>query len=255
MDMALMGFGLGALAAVSALLLLVSVGIDRVRPGPRSKALAGLAFALPLVALVVYTSRKPPDHGSSGTVPAMPVAAGPDFGGDDWSLVSHVMTGGASLPAAGSGGIQSSPHTVEEMAQVTAREPGNVGAWLALAAAQRRTRDFSAAVNSLRAALRLDATNVDAWADYADALASATDHRLAGEPAAALEKALKLDARHPKALWLQASLDLELKRYDAALEHWQALRAVLPAQSPDLTIVDANILEARQLLAQPAAGG
>jgi tetratricopeptide (TPR) repeat protein len=258
-NIALLGFALGVLAGVSALLLLASVGVDRVRPGGRSKALAALAFSIPLLALVLFAenARQPGDSMADGTTPP-PVVAGSQAGQEDWSLIAHMYLGGP--PPGGVGDSVASPaaapdpHTVEEMTALTAREPGNAGAWLALAAAQRRSRDFAKAAASYERALRLDERNADAWADYADALASAAGRRLAGAPAEAIGRALKLDARHAKALWLQASLDLEQRRYADALTHWQALRTALPAGSPDITIVDANIDEARQLAAQVAGG-
>jgi cytochrome c-type biogenesis protein CcmH len=93
------------------------------------------------------------------------------------------------------------------------------------------------------------------WADYADALASAGDRSLEGRPAEAISRALQLDPQHPKALWLQASLDLQRRQYTQALKNWQLLRSALPPGSPDIAIVEANITEARQLLAQGGAGG
>ena len=48
--------------------------------------------------------------------------------------------------------------------------------------------------------------NADSWADYADVLATLSGGSLAGEPARAIDHALELDAQHPKALWLKASL-------------------------------------------------
>ncbi len=65
-------------------------------------------------------------------------------------------------------------------------------------------------------------------------------------------RALRLEPNHLKGLWLAASLDLEERRYTAALARWQQLRAALPAGSPDAAIIDANIDEARQLAGQLA---
>jgi cytochrome c-type biogenesis protein CcmH len=126
-----------------------------------------------------------------------------------------------------------------------------VQAWLAMAQAHRQAREYPAAIKAYETALKLDAGNADAWADYADALASANDRKLAGDPATAISRALKLDPNHAKGLWLQASLDLELRRYEAALAQWKKLRATLPAGSPDIAVIDANILEAQQLAAAP----
>ena len=84
------------------------------------------------------------------------------------------------------------------------------------------------------------------WADYADAQAS-VDGRIAGEPARYIAAALALDPQHPKALWLQASLAHEERRYADALAAWRRLQAVVPPDSSDARIVEANIAEAARL--------
>lgn len=254
MKLALLGFALGALAAVSALLLLIPVRVSSLRPGGFGRLLAGSAFVVPLLLVVFIASdeQAPEQQAAPVGMAVMPgAAASTDM---DWSVMAHAYLGGPP-PADGAAAVAppaGNHHSIAELAEATTREPRNVPAWLALASAQRQARDYAAAAGSYDKALRLDAGNPDAWADYADALASAGDRRLDGAPAAAIARALQIDPRHPKALWLQASLDLEKRRYAAALEHWQALRAALPEGSPDVRIVEANIAEARQLVAQAA---
>ncbi len=126
-------------------------------------------------------------------------------------------------------------------------------ALLAEAEKARIAHDYPKALEAYAKAARLDALNADAWANYADAAAS-TRGSLAGEPARYLDRALALDPRHPKALWLQASLQHEQKHYPQAVETWQRLAAVLPADSPDGRIIAANIAE-DQRLGGLAAGG
>ena len=50
-----------------------------------------------------------------------------------------------------------------------------------------------------------------------------------------------------KALWLKASLAHEQHRYRDSLAVWKELRATLPANSPDVAIIEANIAEAAAL--------
>lgn len=125
--------------------------------------------------------------------------------------------------------------------------PGNAGGTLvAQAEAQRRQRKFTEAAGTYRKLIAQNSMTADTWADYADALASATSS-LRGEPATALERALELDPRHPKALWLKASLEHEEKQYAEAVKTWQTLLAVVPAESSDAKIIRANIDEASRL--------
>jgi tetratricopeptide (TPR) repeat protein len=112
----------------------------------------------------------------------------------------------------------------------------------------RRQRRFKEAAEVYRRAAAAGSMNADSWADYADALAS-DGSSLKGPPAAALAKALALDPRHPKALWLKASLEHEEHRYRDAVSTWRNLLAVVPAGSSDARIIEANIAEATRLAA------
>lgn len=112
----------------------------------------------------------------------------------------------------------------------------------------RRQRKFKEAAEVYRRAAAAGRMNADSWADYADALA-ASGSSLKGAPADALAQALALDPRHPKALWLKASLEHEEHRYRDAAGTWRNLLAVVPANSSDARIIEANIAEATRLAA------
>jgi tetratricopeptide (TPR) repeat protein len=112
----------------------------------------------------------------------------------------------------------------------------------------RRQRKFKEAAEVYRGAAAAGRMNADSWADYADALASAGSS-LKGAPADALAKALALEPQHPKALWLKASLEHEEHRYREAVSTWRNLLAVVPANSSDARIIEANITEATRLAA------
>lgn len=138
-----------------------------------------------------------------------------------------------------------------ELERRTTANPADASAWLALAILERQRREFPAARDAYRHVIGLKAMSADAWADYADVLGTLADGKLAGEPARAIESALKLDPRHAKALWLKASFAHEQHHYVEALKLWQALRATMPADSPDLAVIDGNIAEAAQLAGLP----
>ena len=89
--------------------------------------------------------------------------------------------------------------------------------------------------------------SAQSWADYADVLGSLAGGSLTGDAGRAIDSALALDGNNPKALWLKASQANEQHRYAEALGWWKKLRAVLPADSPDARMVDANIAEASSL--------
>jgi len=125
---------------------------------------------------------------------------------------------------------------------------GSVPDLLARAEEHRRKREFQQACALYAAVATQGGMTADAWADYADAQASASG-RLAGAPARAIEAALLLEPGHAKALWLKASLAHEERRYSDALQAWRQLQALMPPGSSDAKIIEANIAEASRLAA------
>jgi cytochrome c-type biogenesis protein CcmH len=125
--------------------------------------------------------------------------------------------------------------------------PDDASAWLALAEIYRRNHNAKAAQTAYQKLTALHAMTAQAWADYADVLGSQSGNSLNGAAGSAIDQALALDPKNPKALWLDASRALQERRYGDALELWKRLRGVLPADSPDAQLVDANIAEAQSL--------
>jgi cytochrome c-type biogenesis protein CcmH len=121
----------------------------------------------------------------------------------------------------------------------------------------RRQRNFAAAKVAYLKLVGRKEMSADTWADYADVLASLNGNKLAGEPEALVKNALALDPDHPKALWLEASLEHETGRYAAAVGSWQHLAAVLGPQSGDAPLIASNIAEDQRLAGggAPAAPG
>ena len=161
---------------------------------------------------------------------------------------AHSSNGAGPAPMPAASGSDKSITALE--ARVS-EAPRDASAWLELATIYRHQRKFEQSRAAFDRLIALRAMNADAWADYADVLATLSGGSLAGEPARAIDRALALDAQHPKALWLKASLAHEQGRYRDSLVVWKKLRATLPATSPDAAIIDANIAEAAALAKQP----
>jgi cytochrome c-type biogenesis protein CcmH len=140
-----------------------------------------------------------------------------------------------------------------ELERRVAANPRDADSWLALAELRRSQRDYAGARTAYLKLVELHAMSAQSWADYADVLGSLAGGSLAGEAGRAIDSALALDAANPKALWLKASQAHEQRRYAEALGWWKKLRAVLPADSPDARMVDANIAEANSLAGTPSA--
>jgi cytochrome c-type biogenesis protein CcmH len=145
-----------------------------------------------------------------------------------------------------------STETTAALEAQVAKTPRDAGAWLELATLYRHQRQFDKSRAAFDRLVALRAMTADSWADYADVLATLAGGSLTGEPARAIDRALALNAQHPKALWLKASLAHEQGRYRDSLAVWKQLRATLPPKSPDLAIIDANIAEATALAQAPS---
>ena len=192
-------------------------------------------------------------------------------GGDgDWELLakSYEFLGRTAdaagarqkrLPAGAGGmpGAGSMPGAAPTAA-IPAAAPLSAAALKQVAAAEeaRGKREFSKSAAIYAGLAARNEMNADTWANYADVAGALNNNSLAGQPAAYIANALRLDPQHAKALWLQASLEHETHQYQAAAGTWQRLIAVLGAGSADGKLIAANLAEDQRLAgtgAGPAA--
>ena len=195
--------------------------------------------------------------------PAAGAAPGPAAGPAVWQMGASALTAAASAAdtrasrATPQGNASATPSTIApsaaELERRVAANPRDADSWLALADLRRSQRDYAGARTAYLKLVELRAMSAQSWADYADVLGSLAGGSLGGEAARAIDSALAVDAANPKALWLKASQAHEQHRYAEALGWWKKLRAVLPADSPDARMVDANIAEASSLAGTPSA--
>jgi cytochrome c-type biogenesis protein CcmH len=143
--------------------------------------------------------------------------------------------------------------SLEELQRRVHDQPGDASAWLALAELDRERHDNAAARDALAKVVALHGMTAQSWADYADVLGSLAGNSLSGAAGNAIDQALALDPNNAKALWLKASQAHEQRHFADALTFWHRLRAALPADSPDVRIIDANIAEDTQLAGAAAA--
>jgi cytochrome c-type biogenesis protein CcmH len=153
----------------------------------------------------------------------------------------------ASAAAAPASSAASPAASLEELRQRVHDHPRDVPAWLALAELYRERHDNPAARDALAKVVVLRGMTAQSWADYADVLGSLAGGSLAGEAGTAIDQALALEPANAKALWLKASRAHEQGHFADALTWWHKLRAVLPPDSPDASIIDGNIAEDTRL--------
>lgn len=199
--------------------------------GPSRALLAGLGAAALAVAAAGYWWTRSP-----ATATAVPLA-------------SERRSSAPAAPA-------SAPHAlsfkqIEDMAGKLAQrlkaDPKDAEGWAMLARSYTMLGRRAEAVTAYERAVALQGQDASLLADYADALALTRESRLAGEPAALVERALRLDPDHAKALSLAGTAAFERKDYAAAAARWEHLLEVAPADSPFVEPMRANIAQAREL--------
>jgi cytochrome c-type biogenesis protein CcmH len=130
-----------------------------------------------------------------------------------------------------------------------AAAPSDARAWVMLARARMQRDQFAAAADAYRRALDASAQVARdplVWCEYADALGMSQQGRLAGRPRELIEKALALDATHPRALEMAGSAAYEAGDFRAAARFWKQLLSQLAAESGEHGQLAAAIARAEQ---------
>lgn len=215
------------------------------KPAPSPRLAAGLVVFLFVVAAAGYLRVGSPAH----------LDLGPGSGG---GTLAHA----GSTTAEPAGEAASAPHAlapeqvaamVDQLAERLKARPDDGEGWLMLARSQVVLGKHAAALDSFREAARLRPDDANLFADYADAQAMADGRRLEGAASKLIERALKIDAKNPKALALAGSAAFDRRDYAGAVRYWERLVALEPDDAGYAEQVRGGIAEARQLAGLPAA--
>ncbi len=195
-------------------------------PRPSTALVAWLSIAVLVVAAGGYAITGSPtvaSAGAPGAVVAQPATADPAANAAQFSAV------------------------VEQLAQKLKDQPNNAEGWAMLARSYARLSRPVEALQAYAQAVALQGDDPSLLADYADLMAFQNDRKLAGEPTQLIERALKLDPQHPKALALAGSAAFDRKDFAGAVRHWELLARASPPGSEFLTELQNGIDEARKL--------
>ena len=198
---------------------------DKSTPTPRGVATAlVLVIALPLVAGLLY-----------------------------WQLGTPAAFSPEAQQAAAQAGAehQFTPDEIEKMIgraeEKLKANPDDAQGWSVLARTYATLGRYPDAVRAYGELARLEPNDANTLADYADTLAMAQGRSLSGKPMELVQRALKADPNHWKALALAGSEAFNRKDYKAAVGYWERLAAVVPPESEFGQTVKSNIAEAREL--------
>jgi len=198
---------------------------DKTTPTPRGVATAlVLVIALPLVAGLLY-----------------------------WQLGTPAAFSPEAQQAAAQAGAehQFTPDEIEKMIgraeEKLKANPDDAQGWSVLARTYATLGRYPDAVRAYGELARLEPNDANTLADYADTLAMAQGRSLSGKPMELVQRALKADPNHWKALALAGSEAFNRKDYKAAVGYWERLAAVVPPESEFGQTVKSNIAEAREV--------
>ena len=209
----------------------------------------------------------------SGTAEVVPP---PSSGGRNWAIAAviavPILTVALYLMLGKPGGFDSQNQTavanqsqevtqeqiiamVEGLAQKLKTKPDDVEGWAMLGRSYVQLRRYNDASTAYARAVALLPNNAQLLADYADVLAMNNGRSMQGEPEKIIQQALVADPNNIKALALAGTAAFQRKEYRKAIEEWQKLLKLVPADSQIARQIDANISQLQGLVGQPLAGG
>ena len=132
------------------------------------------------------------------------------------------------------------------------QNPDDAEGWTMLARSYYFLKQYGAAAETFARASGLQQdSNAELLADYADALAMANGRNMAGKPYELVKKALELQPKLQKALWLAGTATYQSANFEATLGYWKRLLEIFPQGSENYVQMQKNIGEIQQKLGMP----
>ena len=141
---------------------------------------------------------------------------------------------------------------VQQLANRLRENPDDLEGWRMLGRSLLATQRYTEAAQAFSQALRIGGERPNLLADYAEALAMASDGQLVGEPLTIVERVLGMQPMHEKALWLAGIAAFQRGDYAIALDYWQRLTSVMPPDHPNRELLDGYVAQARNALGDGA---
>ena len=136
---------------------------------------------------------------------------------------------------------------VNKLVERLKEQPSDVQGWTMLGRAQTLLGRANEASMAYARAVALRGDDARLLVDYAEALGITAGNRLAGEPTKLIDRALRIDPAHPKALALAGAAAFDRKDYAAAVRHWEKLLAASAPEAEFVVQLRDGIAQAREL--------
>jgi cytochrome c-type biogenesis protein CcmH len=192
----------------------------------------GVVLLVPILASLIYWKAGSPDAASVSA----PETAMPPMGMD----ATQPMGDGHEMGDLGA--------MAQKLAAKLEKNPENGDGWALLAHTYVEIKQHKDAVGAFEKAVNLIPNDPQLFADYADALAVTTGGQFDEKATELVEKALKLDPNHPKALLLAGTIAFKNADYKKAIGIWEHLQPLINKEDAALASdVANNIAEAKSL--------
>jgi cytochrome c-type biogenesis protein CcmH len=163
------------------------------------------------------------------------------------------MVSADGKPAPHATGAEQIAAMTEKLAQRLKEKPDDVEGWSMLARSYSVLGRHAEALKAYEKASNLRKDDPTLLADFADSLAVNNNSNLEGEPMKLVDRALRLDPKNLKALYLAGTYAFNKKDYTSAITFWEKLVQVGPPGNVFATQVEPAIAEARNLAGLPPA--
>ena len=200
---------------------------------PSGLLVAGLAIGVVAIAAAGYLLKATPMAQGEAEQPQMMSADG--------------------KPAPHATGAEQITAMTEKLSERLKEKPDDVEGWSMLARSFSVLGRHADALKAYEKASNLRKDDPTLLADYADSLAVNNNSNLEGEPMKLVERALKLDPKNLKALYLAGTYAFNKKDYTNAITVWEKLIQVGPPGNVFANQVEPAIVEARNLAGLPPA--
>lgn len=232
----LIGFILGA---VSMLIFTATLkSLNQTSPAEKKSTInpmLGIFIAVPMLAGLIYWKAGSPDaisvSSSDTAMPALGMGAKPLMGD------GHEMGDLGAM--------------AQKLAAKLEKTPENGDGWALLAHTYVELKQHDKAVGAFEKAANLIPNDAQLFADYADALAMTNKGQFDEKSSALVDKALKIDPNHTKALLLAGTIAFNQADYAKAINMWEHLQPLISNEDAALAKdVAGNIAEAKILSAK-----
>jgi cytochrome c-type biogenesis protein CcmH len=143
---------------------------------------------------------------------------------------------------------------VAKLAARLKENPDDAQGWAMLARSYQNFKRYKEASDAYARAAELTGSDAQLWAEHAETLALASGSKFEGQPLSSINKALQIDPKNEKALWLAGNAAFQSRNYKQAISYWERLEKLLPAGSDGTQAVADAIAEARTQISEGGAG-